>query len=247
MYTQCFLFISALVIISVRIIGGSILKYTDEFKPSEIPHNAYILRFDDFPIETVPSRSFENLASCWYLYMINTQISTIQKDAWFGLKSLRHLSLKQNKLTVIKSGMFRHLFSLEYLRLTKNLIHTVEIEAFDNLGNLQWLYSSHNKINYTETEPTVWKNFQQNLRLFYLGSNYAPVLYNNSFKYFEHVETMGLSFCEISVIKAGAFNGLRHLNHLSLRGNNLKTLEWNVFNPADFIIHPDLPGGHPSK
>ena len=242
------MFISAIIIISVRIImSGYFLQYTDEFKPSEIPHNAYHLSFKDFPIETVPSRSFEYLASCEYLDMVNTQISVIQKDAWFGLKSLRHLSLKQNKLTVIKSGMFRHLLYLHYLDLMENLIHKIEIEAFDNLRNLKSLYLLYNKINYTETEPVVWKYFQQNLTYSYLGSNYAPILYNNSFKYFEHVERIFLSFCEISVIKAGAFNGLPRLNYLSLDGNNLKTLEWNVFNPADFIVNTDLPGGRPSK
>ena len=241
---KCF-FMSAIMIISVRIIGGSIRKYTDHFKPSEIPHNVYILRFDDFPIETIPSRSFEYLASCRYLYMVKTQISVIQKDAWFGLKSLRHLSLKQNKLTVIKSGIFRHLLYLHYLGLMNNLIHIIEAGAFEDLPHLEDLGLSYNKINFTGTDSEVWENFQ-NLNYFSLGSNYAPVLYKNSFKHLTQVTNIDLSVCEISVIEAGAFNGLPRLNYLSLTGNNLKTLEWNVFNPADFIIHPDLPG-RPSK
>ena len=205
------------------------------------------------------------------LQFFNTDVTSVEPGAFQGLSALTFLDFSGNSISTLERGVFQGLHSLVELELIGNfmtetsLVSDIWIEVSDTLVVLD-LYS--NQITYLRTDTFV--SFSRLERL-YLGSNIISTIENGTFNgltslkildlsrnrisilspgsfiLLSSLTELGLSYNLLTVIEPRTFKGLRSLTVLSLSYNLLTTLNWNAFEPRDYVLHQGHPGMYTSS
>ena len=127
---------------------------------------------------------------------------------------LSELDLGWNEITVNEKGAFNGLKLLKRLNMARNDMKIENISITELNETLETLDLSYNRITH------IPEGF---------------------FEYFGVLHTISLDENRIVLLSPNALKGLPRLGYLDLRSNKLKTLQWNIFDPEDFVAT----GGHP--
>ena len=207
------------------------------------------LTIEDNSLQSILKGAFDRLTQLRFLSLNRNEIQAIEQDAWLLLGSLKYLELKGNRLSAITANMFTHLQSLTRLELQGNNIRRIEYGAWLGLESLYALDLSHNGL--TVIHSQMFRSPPETGNSLNLTFPSRATGFNTS-----SLHELHLDYNEISEIESGAFSALDGLNYLSLSynnlrnlkrqtfeglvtkyfaldlsNNNLRTIEWNVFDP----------------
>ena len=265
-------FVFVLVAFGVISVNSITYRIQDTFNPLTIGTDATRLIYQQINIPIIPSGGlFSHLIILERLQFFNTDVTSLEPGAFQGLSALTFLDFSGNSISTLERGVFQGLDSLVELELIGNfltetsLVSDIWIEVSDTLVVLD-LYS--NQISYLQKDTFV--SFSRLERL-YLGSNIISTVENGTFDGLTSLKILDLSRNRISVLSPGSFilltsltdlglsynlltvieprtfKGLRSLTALSLSNNLLTTLNWNAFEPRDYVLNQGHPGMYTSS
>ena len=187
---------------------------------SDIPHNETEVIIKWASLSTLPSYIFQNLTQCETLTIENSEVSTIESNAFWGLQSLKSLVLSCNyNLRILMPGMFLGLdecTELYFHRYTDcRSIGNILSEAFKGLAKLKKLSLAIHKLT---------------------------SLRKGMFFHLDSLRSLNLGWNEISVIESDALQGMPNLRDLQLYWNKLTSLETESFNHLPGLEGLDVGG-----
>ncbi|XP_069694839.1 uncharacterized protein [Periplaneta americana] len=223
----------------------------------EIPHiyhsTTYMLNFKRNNLNELEEKAFvsKNIFQIEILRLDYCNISYIDVDAFNGLILFVELSLTHNLLTELKVGTFKNMTHMEGLSLAYNRIENLEAGIFEDLVSLLWLELDHNLLNSLKSDvftgltnlyslflsdnrlstlhPDVFIHLTKLAYLYLNGNEELQIPSNSSFLNILSVDELYISYCNVSRVKSKSFENASNLTVLNLRGNNLKTIDENIF------------------
>lgn len=169
-------------------------------------------------IDAVDEDHVPNLTHLKVLLLDGNVINEIHAGALSGLISLDILDLSDNNLTAVPTESLAKLSNLTKLKLSKNLIYSVPPVAFRGLFHLRYLHLDIQEVLRTIDSRAFVDNI--NLQRVWLDDNVA-----------------------VESLPTRLFHGNPHVTHISVKNNQLTTLEATHF-PLDQLKHLRL-GGNP--
>lgn len=196
-------------------------------------------------IATLKSRDFAGLQRLSLLVIANSAVAELPPGVFAGLNNLEQLFLFQNRISNLPPALFSDLGRLSTLVLTGNRLDALPEDAFSGLSNLQELFLDRNEI----VALPAGLSHLVNLRLLVSSGNRLAELpagvsdlSNLQLLWADHnrltslppaipasVQSLRLSFNELSELPAGGFQGAAGLRELSLDNNQLATLSAGTF------------------
>ena len=140
------------------------------------------------------------------------------------IEDLRELSLEENEIPDIEPGTFMRLKYLKYLSLKHNFIKTLHEKSFQGLLKLETLELSHNDI--VEFNPDTFMELKQ-LKSLSMSYNKLTSLTGKCFS--NSIQTLDLSFNNISKIDNEVFDSTVSLAVINLSHNNLSAISTFTF------------------
>lgn len=169
-------------------------------------------------IESVPEDQMPNLTELQTLMLDGNVIRAVHPGALSGLTSLVSLDLGDNNFTAVPTASLAKLSNLIKLRLSGNFISAVGPVAFRGLFHLRFLYLNGLELLEVIDSRAFVDNI--NLESVWLDDNIA-----------------------LAILPTRLFHGNPRVTHISIKNNQLKTLEATHF-PLDQLKHLRL-GGNP--
>lgn len=177
------------------------------------------LDLGDNPLMTVGASSFVPVSQLRRLALDGCGLHELSEDSLAGLSDLRVLRLHNNALPSLPPAMAK-LEHLEELHIGQNRLQEIPAHAFKGLRYLRVLEVS--------------------------GSPYLEAVRKYAFSSNTDLETVRLVHNpRLSLLEAGAFEGLSSLHHVSLRGNAFASfseslLPWDQLDSLDLRDNPVL-------
>ncbi|KAL7734326.1 hypothetical protein ACLKA6_010663 [Drosophila palustris] len=170
------------------------------------------LSFND--MVTIPERSFAYHAKLQELHLNHNKIGQVSNKTFTGLTTISVLNLRGNLIAELEYRTFSPMVKLEELNLGQNRISHIDPHALDGLVNLRVLYLDDNTLTTVPSELT----FQAlpSLAELYLGTN------------------------SFMTIPAGAFQDLKGLTRLDLRGAGLHNISGDALKGLEGVRYLDL-------
>ncbi|KAH8307278.1 hypothetical protein KR044_008916 [Drosophila immigrans] len=170
------------------------------------------LSFND--MVTIPERSFTYHARLQQLHLNHNKIGQVNNKTFTGLTTMSVLNLRGNLIAELEYRTFSPMVKLEELNLGQNRISHIDPHALDDLVNLRVLYLDDNTLTTVPSELT----FQalHSLAELYLGTN------------------------SFMTIPAGAFQDLKGLTRLDLRGAGLHNISGEALKGLEGVRYLDL-------
>ena len=169
--------------------------------PTNIPADARTVYLSDNQISDIRNAGFSQLTNCTELWLNNNTLIQIETADFVGLESLKELILENNFITEIQTAAFFHLEQCSDINIKGNKLTRIHKDMFIGLPFLETLSLSDNKIN--NIEPGTFVKLSK-------------------------LMILDLSKNKISNIAPQTFTE-QTLSRIHLHGNQLTTLERNVF------------------
>lgn len=161
------------------------------------------------------------------LDLSHNKLNTLDPYSFYNLGNIEMVNLQYNNLTSLSGPIFTQV-NLNILLLSHNQINYISVEFFDNLELLHELKLTDNLI---KTLPSRFFLKLRNLRVLFLSGNPISCIETDAFDGLHEVldEYLRLEKLHVSVIRTGAFNGLRKITHLGLSNWNITKIETRAF------------------
>lgn len=166
---------------------------------------------------------FRNIIS---LEIVNSSLSTIEKNALDELNHLKRLSLSGNNLATIVDWSSFDLNEVIELDLHRNAIRSTETLALNHFPQLQALILSDNLL--TEIARGFFGR-SSSIQTLCVNRNFLKTIRTDTFKSLLRLEHLFLQDNQISSIDSFAFAANVHLKTLRLDGNRISELDEFIF------------------
>ena len=186
---------------------------------------------------TLKGRPFHGLGQLVYLSFSSNLLTTLPVNVFEGLRNLKTLSVRQNQLSVVNVSTFHGLGKLRYLVISSNYIHSLPVGVFSGLGNLTDLYLAYNPI--ASLGPDLLSPLT-NLRVLLLDYTKLTALPKGVFSGLHQLEYLSMRANQLETLDKDAFKGLFSLRFLNVNRNNLKSLDWESFKDMGSVTFIDL-------
>jgi len=147
---------------------------------------------------TIPQRTFAYQKKLQEVHLNHNKIGQISNKTFIGLSAVTVLNLRGNQISELHQGTFTPLLKVEELNLGENRIGFLDPKAFDGLTQLRILYLDDNALT-TVPDPVIFQAMPSLAELF-LGMN------------------------TLQSIQPGAFQDLKGLSRLELKGASLRNI-----------------------
>ncbi|XP_062375179.1 toll-like receptor 4 [Sardina pilchardus] len=177
-------------------------------------------------------RTFADLPSLEYIDLSNNNLMMSCCNAEFiGVPKLRYLNLSENARVKIRNFGLLNYSSLEILDL-----HGTKVELVDNMVIMHNLFNLKTfDLSYTQftfQSNAIFYGLSSLKELKMAGNNIEREIFSKLFSNLSTLEVLDISNCAIKDIPFNSFQDLHHLEHLTLSGNKLTTV--------DFLTCPSL-------
>nr|AAI70325.1 Neuronal leucine-rich repeat protein 6 [Xenopus laevis] len=179
------------------------------------------LYLEENQLRELPDYSLKDLGSLEELYINHNQISYIGPRAFSGLGRLLRLHLNANRLQIIDPRWFEDLPNLEILMVGENPVTALQNLNFQPLGKLHSLVLAGMELEHIPENAFQGLDYLESLSFF---DNQLTEVPKEALKNLKLLKFLDLNKNPISAIRTGDFNGMEHLEELSL--NSMEELEW---------------------
>lgn len=151
------------------------------------------------------------------LFLTDSYIRHISKDAFYGQDNLDLLVLSSNRLEEVPTSALQHVKGLQTLGLADNFLMRVLDSSLENLTKLRFLVLSSNRISMIERNA-----FPRHLETLALSRNLLDT-FNDSLHDLHQLDTLWATNNRLTSVK-GQFKGLVNLRILHLDRNYLSDI-----------------------
>ncbi|BFF96964.1 carboxypeptidase N subunit 2 [Drosophila madeirensis] len=178
------------------------------------------LSFND--MVTIPERSFAYHAKLQELHLNHNKIGQVSNKTFTGLSTISVLNLRGNLIAELEFRTFSPMVRLEELNLGQNRISHIDPHALDGLVNLRVLYLDDNTLTTVPSQLT----FQSlpSLAELYLGTNSFMTIPGGAFQDLKGLTRLDLRGAGLHNISAEALKGLESLRYMDLSDNRLTAI-----------------------
>lgn len=171
-------------------------------------------------ISTIQKDAFKDMTQLEKIFFMNNKISLIEVSAFDNLQNLVELEISGNgDLRELKAGVFSKLSSLKKLVLKYNNISTLDQGIFDDLHNLEELYLNLNKLS--SFPPDIF-NALGKLRVLHLAKNKLTLLPEDIFSKLPKLRLLRLYENELTELPQKLVDSNQELTEFSINLNKLK-------------------------
>jgi len=153
-------------------------------------------------------------------------ISQVEVGAFEGLTMLVRLSMWHNEISEIIKGTFGKMSSLKYLILKRNRIEHLEVDVFSGLVKVKAIHLEENKLKYLHPDTFMGLPSLQSLHLSQNSRLQMPS--DRHFINSHSLKRLDISGCNISSVSVVTFANVSALETLNLSYNNLTSLDVNI-------------------
>ena len=177
-------------------------------------------------ISSVSVETFANVSALELLDLSYNDLRTVDINILKVLPELSVLKLEGNEISEIIPGTFEMISRLQYLDLDHNKIEHLEGDLFNVLVNLKYIHLQGNQLQYLHPETFVGLPNLQSLSLSKNSGLQIPTdrHFINSYS----LKHLGISGCNVSSVSVETFANVSALEWLSLRQNNLRSVDINI-------------------
>ena len=197
---------------------------------------------------SIIAQSFANCSSIENLDISGNNMRSIDSKTFQGMSRLHTLSLAETSLESFPNAALDPAEALTHLDISYNNISQIDTESFRNLNGLTRLNMYNMKTNFSVEEGTFSKLL--NLRTLYLDNNPGIKLSITDLQNLTKLDTVRLTYCELTTLDGNGFMNLPALEDLFIYGNPFKcdchlswmveaveakknwTSKWNVLGPV---------------
>ena len=169
-------------------------------------------------IHTIALNAFAGMVHLRVLSLSSNQLRSISYEHLKDLTALRDLDLRSNRISSIAPGTFSGLAELKDLDLSSNLLSSFADGTFSTLSSLEKLDLGFNSF---ESIRTGYFAGLSSLKQLKMGKSYYTRLRirrieDGSFDHMPQLESLDLSFHDLSSVTNNMFRGLSKLRSLNL-------------------------------
>ncbi|KAH8408055.1 hypothetical protein KR222_002616 [Zaprionus bogoriensis] len=178
------------------------------------------LSFND--MVSIPERSFAYHVKLQELHLDHNKIGQVTNKTFTGLTTISVLNLRGNLIAELEYRTFSPMVKLQELNLGQNRISHIDPHALDGLVNLRVLYLDDNTLTTMPSELT----FQAlpNLAELYLGTNSFMTIPAGAFEDLKGLTRLDLRGAGLHNVSADALKGLEGIRFLDLSDNRLQAV-----------------------
>ncbi|CAJ0935773.1 unnamed protein product, partial [Ranitomeya imitator] len=171
-------------------------------------------------ISTIRKDAFKYMGHLEKIYFMNNKISEIEVGAFYNLQNLSELELSANAdLHAIKTGVFSNLTNLRKLVLKYNNISSLGQGIFDDLHNLEELYLNLNKLS--SFPPGIFDALGK-LKILHLAKNKLTQLPVDIFSKLLNLKVLRLYENELTELPQGLVDNNKNLTEFNMYNNRIK-------------------------
>lgn len=168
---------------------------------------------------TIPQRTFAYQKKLQEVHLNHNKIGQISNKTFIGLSAVTVLNLRGNQISELHQGTFTPLLKIEELNLGENRIGYLDPKAFDGLSQLRILYLDDNALT-TVPDPVIFQAMPSLAELF-LGMNTLQSIQAGAFQDLKGLTRLELKGASLRNISHDSFLGLQELRILDLSDNRL--------------------------
>lgn len=188
---------------------------------SDGEHFHFSLTIDRCSLPSIPSAAFADSRFIDSLFISDSNVNSIDANAFDGFRVLERVSLTGNNFTKFHRWSGEDLNTMKELDLERNGIREVGVTALRPYRNLEYLSLANNLI---AELPNGFFGKMSSIRILHLDGNGILRIGEETFKPLLHLEHLHLENNEISFIDEHAFTTLAHLKTLRLDSNQITAL-----------------------
>ncbi|XP_064455673.1 slit homolog 3 protein-like [Ornithodoros turicata] len=190
-------------------------------------HRLKTLILRENKLQHVPTPAFHHISHLLTLDIGQNDVPVVVDNAFTHLVRLKDLVMDRCSVSIIEEGAFSSLVSLSTLWLQDNSLDNFPTDALADLHRLEELHIGQNGFR-AITEENL-RSLPMLKRLFVISAENLNHIGERAFSQCTQLEQVVLEDNRVlNQLSPGTFSNLRHLTHVSLRGNGLAT------------FHPDL-------
>ncbi|RVE46213.1 hypothetical protein evm_009103 [Chilo suppressalis] len=214
--------------------------------------NLTLLNLKNNKLTSLSEDCFSNLKELKILHLENNELTSLN-TALQPLKGLQLLDLSFNKIRSLSGYETNRLNGLTHLNVSYNELETVDANCFTNSLELQVLDLSHNNIHspiepimfmnnnllwylsFFDNKITIVKDFSfsfnsNSIKFIYLDKNNLSMnITHDTLKGLSNISEFVITNQNITAIKEKAFVDMKHLQHLNLSRNAIKSIDNTSF------------------
>ncbi|XP_016994846.2 leucine-rich repeat and immunoglobulin-like domain containing-NOGO receptor-interacting protein 4 [Drosophila takahashii] len=168
---------------------------------------------------TIPQRTFAYQKKLQEVHLNHNKIGQISNKTFIGLSAVTVLNLRGNQISELHQGTFTPLLKVEELNLGENRIGYLDPKAFDGLSQLRILYLDDNALT-SVPDPVIFQAMPSLAELF-LGMNTLQSIQAGAFQDLKGLTRLELKGASLRNISHDSFLGLEELRILDLSDNRL--------------------------
>lgn len=168
---------------------------------------------------TIPQRTFAYQKKLQEVHLNHNKIGQISNKTFIGLSAVTVLNLRGNQISELHQGTFSPLLKIEELNLGENRIGYLDPKAFDGLTQLRILYLDDNALT-SVPDPVIFQAMPSLAELF-LGMNTLQTIQSGAFQDLKGLTRLELKGASLRNISHDSFLGLEELRILDLSDNRL--------------------------
>ncbi|EDV97932.1 carboxypeptidase N subunit 2 [Drosophila grimshawi] len=168
---------------------------------------------------TIPQRTFAYQKKLQEVHLNHNKIGQISNKTFMGLSAVTVLNLRGNLISELHQATFSPLLKIEELNLGENRIGYLDPKAFDGLKQLRILYLDDNALT-SVPDPVIFQAMPSVAEL-YLGMNSLLSIQAAAFQDLKGLTRLELKGASLQNISHNSFLGLEELRILDLSDNRL--------------------------
>lgn len=214
--------------------------------PTELSSLLQVLDLSNNEISELRREEFlnANLQNLHKLFIRNSLIEEIHRDAFKGLHILIELDLSANGITQLKPGTFSGLIKLRTVILNNNKIDRLEDRLFENLEHLHKIEFKHNQVH--RVSLNVFINLPS-LQSIYLDFNRLSILRKETFQKLDKLSGLSLTenpwncTCDLKPFRDFSISRNLYTQPTSCHGpKELVNKMWNEVESEKFACKPKI-------
>uniref|UniRef100_A0A1A9WGQ7 LRRCT domain-containing protein n=1 Tax=Glossina brevipalpis TaxID=37001 RepID=A0A1A9WGQ7_9MUSC len=170
----------------------------------------------------IPQHTFAYQRKLQEIHLNHNKIGQINNKTFVGLSAVTVLNLRGNLISELHQGCLTSLTRIEELNLGENRIGFIDPKAFDGLSQLRILYLDDNAL--TSIPDPVHFQAMPSLAEVYLGMNSLLIISSSAFQNLKGLTLLNLKGAGLRNISHDSFHGLEALRSLDLSDNRLSRI-----------------------